>query len=440
MSDQCQLLVEQIKLTKQNFDASYKCVNKPKLPKEGTQLKHIKILIDCHNKVADLIQTWFTKLSTENKKFLADTQKSFKTRLDVLFKRVGIVYEIPAELSRIIELKFRKISEDSGSDTETEDDINCSLTDTEFTNQAQTPQKTNEETKLPLVTPKPLQKANMSAAEFLNNASKLLPDFDGKIDNLQRFLDAIDLVDLIKGTHESIAVTLIKSKLTNSARNLITTENTVVAIKAKLTASIKSEPSQAVMSKLLAVKQNSVNTTEYVKQVEDLTKKLETAYISDGIPSTVAQSFATQAAVKAMTTNGRSEKAKLLMQAVNYTNLSDAVSKFVELSADSEDVKVNLIRQNNHYRPNTSYRGRYPQNFRDRSNYQPNQRNRDRQRNNRRYDTARQSNNYRSNFHENNFNRSRNNPNRQNYRNVRQIEAVPENHTAPQEAQLREIN
>ena len=39
--------------------------------------------------------------------------------------------------------------------------------------------------------------------EFLNIASKLIPDFEGKPEGLRSFLDSLLLVNTIKGAHQS---------------------------------------------------------------------------------------------------------------------------------------------------------------------------------------------------------------------------------------------
>ena len=69
-------------------------------------------------------------------------------------------------------------------------------------------------------------KSNMpqTATEFLNTAAKLIPEYDGKTDNLQSFIDSLCLVDSIKETHEAIAVNLLKTKLKSAIRNSIYSE------------------------------------------------------------------------------------------------------------------------------------------------------------------------------------------------------------------------
>jgi len=56
---------------------------------------------------------------------------------------------------------------------------------------------------------------------FINTASELIPVFDGKAENLTSFIDALQIIESIKGEHEQLAVSTIKTKLKGVARNLI---------------------------------------------------------------------------------------------------------------------------------------------------------------------------------------------------------------------------
>lgn len=42
--------------------------------------------------------------------------------------------------------------------------------------------------------------------EFINTASKIIPDFSGKAENLRSFLDALEMIKSIQGAHEQVAI------------------------------------------------------------------------------------------------------------------------------------------------------------------------------------------------------------------------------------------
>ena len=75
----------------------------------------------------------------------------------------------------------------------------------------------------------------------MNAAAKLIPEYDGKADNQQSFINALCLVDSIKETHEAIAINLVKTKLKGAVRNTISIETNLQEVIAKLKKSIKTE-------------------------------------------------------------------------------------------------------------------------------------------------------------------------------------------------------
>lgn len=404
MSDKWEICKQEIQRIKINFDKSYKCLNRAVIPKEDTQIKHLKILVACHNEIVHLIRPIFNEITTKNRLELINFFKAIKTKLEVIFKRLSVVASVPESFNEIIDIKFRtpvstNSDSSSGSDTETED-LNSSIVENKSTDN---------------------KKDTMTPVEFLNLATKLLPEFNGEVENLQKFLNALDLLNSIKETHEILAVQLIKTKLTQKAQKLITTENSVEEIKNTLKAKVKGETSVSASSKLLCAKQNNKTGDEFIKEIELLANKLETAYISDGMTADLAQTFATQTAVKAITKNARSDKVKTVMLAGQFKNLSEVTTKFVEANTDVEEQRINFIQNRNAQKP-WSNRGRGRRNF----GYR-----------NQNYNNFAQSrNSNRNNFRQSQNSNRNNNSSRGRHQNVRYVEAMSENDTAPQTAHL----
>jgi len=73
-----------------------------------------------------------------------------------------------------------------------------------------------------------------SSIDFINTASKHIPVFDGKVKNLTSFIDALQIIELIKGVHEQLAVSIIKTKLKGVDRNLIGNETTITELVSRL--------------------------------------------------------------------------------------------------------------------------------------------------------------------------------------------------------------
>lgn len=398
-------IINKLKSIKAEFDRSYKCLNRTPVPSNYTQIKHLRTLIYQHNTITGLSKTVYPFLSASHQDEFIKFFSSIKTRLEAIFRHLEIRDGVPEEINKFITIKFQDTAGET-SDEEVE--------------------KTNTVT-------------TMTPLEFINLATKLLPEFDGKAENLTKFINALDLLDSIKENNESIAISLIKTKLNQTASRLLTNETTIRAIKSTLTANVKHESSQSIAVKLLSIKQQNKTDGDFAKEIESLAQQLEIAYISDGMSSALARNYSAQSAAKAMRTNARSDEVKMLMRAGQFSTVSDAVTKFIELGAESSGtLQVNYInnsyrgnnysRRNNSFRGNTSYRGN--RNYR---NYKQSNRGRNHSNyNNGNYNNYNNGNgNPNRNNNNNNNYRGRNNPNR----NVRYTEAS-ENAEHPQSAQL----
>nr|CAH7767571.1 unnamed protein product [Callosobruchus chinensis] len=83
----------------------------------------------------------------------------------------------------------------------------------------------------------------------------------------------------------------------------------------KLRQGIKTESSQAVTSKILGHKQFQKDKTKYAEEIEILSANLKRAYISEGVPAAVAETYCTNTVVRAPSTNASSDRAKLIIEA-----------------------------------------------------------------------------------------------------------------------------
>ena len=208
----------------------------------------------------------------------------------------------------------------------------------------------------------------MDAQAFLTFASRIVPDFDGTIENRQRFIDALNLLMTQVGQNEALAVALVKTKLTGTARSLITNENTLIAIRDTLLTRVRGESSEVLLSKLVSIKQNNRPAVNFVKDIEDITRKLESAYISDGMTGELAQKYASQNAIKVLSTNVSNDQIKLVMQAGNFNSVNEAVAKFLNTSNETANTHSTYYahKKRNNFNPNhfkrNHYNNRYQQN------------------------------------------------------------------------------
>lgn len=84
---------------------------------------------------------------------------------------------------------------------------------------------------------------------------------------------------------------------------MLSTERTIQEIKDKPSRTVKGESVEVLSAKLLNLQQKHKTANLYTQEVEQLTKALKGAYISDGLNPELANKYSTNQAVKAMTKN-----------------------------------------------------------------------------------------------------------------------------------------
>ncbi|XP_036321604.1 uncharacterized protein LOC118735764 [Rhagoletis pomonella] len=313
-----------------NAEKSYKCICKNIKIKTETVKKHLNVLLSSLNNIGKLIRRVNNTLTKAHQLESYQVFSSVRDKLVSSLSRYNVEFEIPTSYKQHIEIDFDIWLFEGTSDTEEEqkeivvqEEISTQTNIVEIAEQ-----DTQTETSM-----------TQTTVAFIKTASSILPEFDGKPENLPSFLDALDILEQIKENHEAIAVSMIKTKLKGTARNFISNETTIQEIKRKLKNAIKGESVEVLTAKLLNIQQRSKTANQYTAEIEKLTKSLEGAYISDGLTTDLATKYATQTAVKAMCKNCSNDKVKTIMQAGTFTSMNEAVSKFT----NSCKLQVTLI-------------------------------------------------------------------------------------------------
>jgi len=313
---------------------------------------HTEIVVREYNNKVTLVNKYTNRFTAEHLNKCIRVIKSLNTRLINIRKRRHILINVPESLSQLVDFdtdQFKGLDESiQSSDAESDSDI-----------------ETLEGSDRIEYKPETITISEMAQTltEFIKLATSLIPEFDGRHENLQSFIDALGLLDTLKGTHETTAISLIKTKLKGHARNLISNEQTIAAIIIQLSSAVKGESVEVISAKLLNLQQKHKTANQYTQEVEKLTKALEGAYISEGLSQSLANKYSTTTAVKAMTQNCSIDKVKLIMQAGTFTNMNDAISKFVnsctEITGQSNTVLFYRRGANNNNRGGRGYnRGR----------------------------------------------------------------------------------
>lgn len=364
-----------------DFDKSYKSVSQNRPIQKATVRKHVEILVKCFNEARILIYGHRERLNSDHWSQVSKLLIRLRSNLISVKQRFDLEIVVPNVLNTPIAVDDALDSDSAETDdleskenSETkpkleEEDLNnltipAVYTDTDIYTDSDTP---SEES-----TPVTMAQTNI---DFINTASKLIPVFDGKAENLTSFVDALEIVESIKGDHEQLAVSIIKTKLKGAARNLIGNETTISQVISRLKGNVKGETVEVLSAKLMNLQQRNKTANQYTQEIEQMTKALEGAYISDGLTLELARSYSTQHAVKAMTKNCTIDKVKLIMQAGTFNTMNDAVSKFVSSCTEATG-QSNTVLYYKNYSQRGSKRGRGNNNYRGNSRwYQNNQHN-----------------------------------------------------------------
>lgn len=395
-------IVSEIEVLKTEFNKSYKCINKHSTPTTATLNKHIEILSNNYNSIRKILNECYNNLTKDHQQEALHIFTNLRDRLVKVFSRHKLHVHVPISLSEELDI--------------TSEDFSCSESESETEIVEESEEKVD---------------VNMaiSALEFLNFAARIVPDFDLYKDDLQRFIDGIRLAQTQSTGHENTFIEFIKTKLVGTTRSAITTENTVDAIILALKNKIKYESTDVIAAKIMNVKQLNKPANQFSKEIEDLTKSLENAYIKDGVSPSLADKYATQTAVKAFTTNSSNDKVKLVMQSGNFSDMNEVVSKFVSTSTEfSQNNNMFFYNSNKRFNRNFNYRNNSYRNFnRGRSNSNQNRFNPPQNRFNGNANRGRGNHN-RGSFNQNGYRQ----PNNYQNHNVRHFaEAQQENFQAP---------
>lgn len=303
-----------------------KRVLKTKVPKNAEILENItENLIALYNQFIDTAKIAAHVLNDSEKQKARKLFNRVRDRTVRSFQVLKIKYKVPISSTE----KIQKDVIDSDFEEEEEEENDCWETNKVQNSFEQTETSTMATTSL----------------EFFNMAGKIITtEYEGSPDKLISFIDSLNLLKANCTGHEANAVAFVKTKLTGKARDLINNDDNLEEIIFKLKAGIKGESSQSVSAKIVALKQQNKDKVRYASEIEELANKLKRAYVSEGVPAEVAETYTTNITVKAICTNATSEKCRTIMEAGNFLKTQDAITKFVNITTD--EVNKNIFFMN----------------------------------------------------------------------------------------------
>lgn len=326
-----QTLLATINDIKDKFNKSYKCLSQNRATQEATTNKHTTILVDCFNQARSLIHEQRGRLDKKQWTRLSKFLIKLRTNLINIRENYNLNISIPTILNS--PLTLRKEASGSLNDSDSEAEIKEEdLSDLTIPAILKLPEK-SEHIKDQVKESIKMTDDTAAKRHYVKEVSIAVPEFDGQKIHLQRFIMAINLVNLTKGSFEDIAVQVIKTKLIGTTLNLVLNETTIEGIVNKLQTSIVGETSQNIKAKLSTVQQKGKTATQFTTEVDNLRKLLEASYIDEGLPSEHANRISTRDAIEIMIKKAEHESVKTVLEAGTCTTMDAAIGAYIRTSA-----------------------------------------------------------------------------------------------------------
>lgn len=207
---------------------------------------------------------------------------------------------------------------------------------------------------------------NMPAPENvafdIKQATAIVQPYDGSAENLDAFVDAATLLkDYVQQAHTDTAIKFLKTRLLGKARiGLSVNIDTIDALIADVKLRCKDQQTpENIIAKIKNVKQKA-DTNSLCDEIDNLTLKLKSIYIQQGIPENIAQAMSTKTGVDALINNVNHET-KIILKAGNFSNLKDAIQKVQENASQNNQILTMQTQRQNNYgrngRGNRPFRG-----------------------------------------------------------------------------------
>lgn len=303
-------IINEFKISESEFNRIYKCLNKKKRAKKEIEELHLNNIVIEYNHIKQIYFNYNNLFDSTNQLILLEILTKSHKRLLKVFERLKL------DVKEIEELNVPTVEVENLSSEE---------------------EKSSED------------EMAKSAIEFINFATKTIPEFDGSPAELQRFVDAVNLVNKNVGEFVESAIEVVKSKLKGTARNYITNEATLVAIVNKLKDKVKPESPKLVLSKLKTLKPSNKNPNDYIKEVENLATALQRSYICQGMSLDLAEEYTIDGVIQSVKANSPDEKVKAVLEARDFKSVSDISEKYLSVKSENSQTnsQVNYFQRNN---------------------------------------------------------------------------------------------
>lgn len=253
--------------------------------------------------------------------------------------------------------------------------------------------------------------------------------YKGETELKRSFIDSLEILrmGIDHANNQPHLLLLIKSRIGGNVRDWIDNCQSVLEVINVINNRIKSTPISELETKLKLTTFRG-DKQKFTSEIENLSKQLEAAYISNGMPMQLAQSQTISKTVEVVKNAIPTEVGKNALLG-KFDSISEVLTRFRERNENHEAaINVAIVNRNRHNFRHFNNRGNRGNNFRNggfnnRNNFNDSNRNNNRNYNNENPNFNRTNNrnnqnfNHNNNNQNNNFNNNRNNNNNNNFSN-----------------------
>jgi len=205
-------LYKELNNSKIDFDRSYKSLSRPRPAQQNTVNKNAEILVTRFNTARILINDQRDRLNKAHWSQVSKYLNKLRDNLIFIKQRYNLTISVPTILNTPLKIEAREsessdprvqaeaddpISKDPDIEEKDINTIPAVLIQSELSDQEST--DSDSHNSIVEINPTKMAQTNI---DFINTASKLIPVFDGKAENLTSFMDALEIIESIKGEHE----------------------------------------------------------------------------------------------------------------------------------------------------------------------------------------------------------------------------------------------
>lgn len=298
--------------------------------------------INLYNQSAAFSTNNFDNLGTHDRQALKELFILARDYLNKFSSALKFEIKLPTDIK--VSININDISHfESGSEPDSEAEYN-QFSDTEEEVAASEP--------ITMATAK-------SPVDFLGTCSSTInKDFDGEPDNLQRFIDKINLLRKF-ATNKALREVLLAfaiSKLSTTTRSKIVVEpESIDELVQALKKNIKFESSDIIEGRLLAIKGKTLE--EFAEKAEKLAEAYRQALVLETVGHEKAQQMAIDKTVRLCRSHSNSPEVKSVLASKTFSSTKEVISKMIVQINEVKNDKIHDFYKKNQPKNNKKNSG-----------------------------------------------------------------------------------